>query len=856
MDLEQRVPRAVGSIPRLSKSPLPLPLAANDNLRATRTATRREPSRGSNLPRPSTGYGGGAGGNTLSPAVFGDHVDLSSARHRYDWNSHTRTVRSVKSVKSRLNIRDTLQPVADNSLDTTPPGSNANGPLFEEGDENHDVQHAVGEKKARPQYYKPSSQVTDDANKVASWPITYSQYRHNLNKHLQSSATSAQGPRQNPVPSSQSSRSKKAEAASTTKLPRVPSQEPSHERGDKLKSSAALRSAIAKAKAARKDAAAKPTTSPGVFDILTTEGSSVGEQVDVMESNRGLLRSRVRSALTSGNLNISAMKLGHIPAEVISMYEPDETSVNWAEVVDLVKFNAADNELTHLEDHVFPDLSLEEASESEDKANQFGGIESLDLHNNQLNSLLLGLRRLERLTWVNLSGNRLTNECLCIVWQLPNIQDLNLARNRLTGNIELPSSSVSKLLRLNLSGNSIDALILDPDTPSPLTSLDVSNNQLADLPWEILASFDLVQLNASANRLVTVVVSPLLRDAFTSLKEIDLSRNSIEAIEPELRLPSVQSFAVNSNRLDSLPDISSWQNLVTLQAAENNLSEIPPGLMALTSVKSVDLSLNNIKTLDPRISKLKTLTSLQLTGNPLRDRNFLSLDTEDDIDLSVINLESPIHTLRLSNNDITVFPTALLRHPSVNGSLKSLDLSHNPLAATAYLGNGNDNDNESNNVLHLPALESLYLVSTGLDSLVPLLTQLKAPHLRELNISCHRLTGPLPEVRTAFPTCTTLLATDNWFSAVGVNAVRGLEVLDIRNNEIDSLPPALGLLGNHPGARGGKLEPGRLRSFECGGNRFRVPRITVIEKGTEAVLKDLRRMIPETDVPDDWRNEI
>ncbi|RMZ84719.1 hypothetical protein DV737_g929, partial [Chaetothyriales sp. CBS 132003] len=726
---------------------------------------------------------------------------------------------------------------------------------------------------------------------------------------------------QNTIASSALSKAKKAEAASVSNLPHLPSQESSNDRRDKPKSSAALRSAIAKAKASRKDAVSRMSTGAADSSILAFEPSSVNEYADAVVSNRALLRSRIHSALTSGHLNISAMKLEGIPGQVMSMYEPNESCVNWAEVVDLVKFNAGDNEITHLDDHVFPDLSLGEATDSEDKSNQFGAIAALDLHNNQLNRLPLGLRRLERLTLLNLSGNKLTNESLGIVWQLPSMQDLNLARNQLTGSIEIPNGSMSKLRRLNVSGNSIDCLLIDADASSPLTSLDVSNNRLADLPWEILASFELVQLNASANRLVTVILNPLL-NGFTKLREVDLSKNSIEVIEPELRLPSVQIFAVNNNRLDSLPDISSWHNLITLQAAENNLSDIPQGLVALPSVRGVDFSLNSIKTVDPGIAKMASLTSLQLTGNPLRDRKFLSMDaegikkallmrmepdhavgalspplssdgpgaggdcevyshtpvngvldhsskgptaegdckvclhtpvngvldlsskglTEDVVCVSTINLESPIHTLRLSNNDLSAFPTGLLLHPSINGSLKSLDLSHNPLTSNAYLAAD----------LHLPALESLYMVSTGLASLDMLLTRLKAPRLCELNISCHRLTGQLPHVRSWFSNCTTLLATDNWFSSVDVDAVRGLEVVDIRNNEIDSLPPAIGLLGNHAGKR----EPGRLRSFECGGNRFRVPRISVIEKGTEAVLKDLRRMIPEADIPDDWRDEI
>ena len=208
-----------------------------------------------------------------------------------------------------------------------------------------------------------------------------------------------------------------------------------------------------------------------------------------------------------------------------------------------------------------------------------------------------------------------------------------------------------------------------------------------------------------------------------------------------------------------------------------------------------------------------------------------------------VDLAQPVHTLRLANNDFTTFPVELLLHPSVKWSLRSLDISHNlSLHPTNYLSSE----------VHLPLLQSLYIVSTGLTTLDTLTEFLRAPELKELNISCHRLSGHIPWVKAWFPTLTTLLASDNWFDSIDVEAVRGLEVLDVRNNEIEHLPPKIGLLGNHAG----KVEAGSLRSFEATGNRFRVPRLLILEKGTEAVLRDLRRMVPAGEVPEEWAGEV
>jgi len=69
------------------------------------------------------------------------------------------------------------------------------------------------------------------------------------------------------------------------------------------------------------------------------------------------------------------------------------------------------------------------------------------------------------------------------------------------------------------------------------------------------------------------------------------------------------------------------------------------------------------------------------------------------------------------------------------------------------------------------------------------------------------------------------------------DSVRGLQVLDVSNNNIDSLPPKLGLLGTESHGSGGSA----LRRLEVAGNSFRVPRWEIVAKGTEAVLEWLKK---------------
>ena len=101
------------------------------------------------------------------------------------------------------------------------------------------------------------------------------------------------------------------------------------------------------------------------------------------------------------------MELKGFPEEVMNMFDYEfnkqSSDIAWNEVVDLVRFIAADNEIESIPDAAFPDVDPMAFGQDDDsKGPQFGGIELLDLHGNLLFDVPLGLRRLERLTTLNL----------------------------------------------------------------------------------------------------------------------------------------------------------------------------------------------------------------------------------------------------------------------------------------------------------------------------------------------------------------------------------------------------------------------------------------------------------------------
>lgn len=702
--------------------------------------------------------------------------------------------------------------------------------------------------------------------------------------------------------SSISSTTNSPSSSSVSKPSSVSSDNTAQERQDESemrkasKSSTSLRETIAKAKAARKASKGGAAQAGFVDPWESIEFHDPFNQRPKEDQTKVLLLKRVETARTSGHLNISALALKELPNEVMTMYDFDPNSTaGWYESVDLVRLIAADNELTELTDTAFPDVDPYALDpDADERGNQFGGLEVLDLHRNSLQSLPTGFRRLQRLHTLNLSNNELRMDDIHVVMEIETLTDLKLANNALQGSFTSAIGQLSDLETLDLHGNSLTDL---PETLVGLTSLKVLNvgeNQLETLPFENLSKLSLRELSAPKNKLKGTLI-PTTVHQLQNLQTLDVSNNSLEMLSEDEKLyfPSLHTLSIAYNRIKSLPDVSSWQALLTLSAEDNNITDLPRGFVDLKRLRNVDLAGNGISRLDERIGLMDSLTVFRISNNPIRERKFLNMGTEDlknDLrnrcqlevletddeegsvatqftlapetqaeetawqvksggvldrshtdmgEFNVDNLEpiisQDIRCLYLHHNELHSFPTPALS--MIADGLTDLDLSNNPLYDETPLAIS----------LTLPNLRTLNLASASLKSLEPLFMNLSAPSLTFLDVSYNRLTGPLPFMRQKYPKLLTFLAADNQISSLEFEAVQGLQVLDVSNNNINSLPPKIGLLraeGSSKNWGGGSA----LKRFEVAGNTFRVPRWQIVAKGTDAILEWLKNRIPEDEL--------
>jgi Leucine-rich repeat (LRR) protein len=483
----------------------------------------------------------------------------------------------------------------------------------------------------------------------------------------------------------------------------------------------------------------------------------------------------------------------------------------------------------------------------------------------------------------------LGNDCFDILCQLTSLRDLKIGSNALSGSLDSRMANLQNLEVLDIQRNAVTHLPIELSSLPRLRILNFRENKVESLSFESLRQLPLVELLASKNKLSGVLVSDEVEE-LEHLQVLDVACNSLTTFTSgTLRLPSLHQLDCSSNRLIELPDVTTWVSLLTIAAEDNNISALPTGFPQLPKVKNVDFNGNNLKILDDEIGAMVSLHTLRISGNPLREKKFASMSTEElkralkarlapsaaeadkDVDAESAFYSAPNSPLspRPSSSDWPVLDGKTLdrsntqshslnpvtaAHVASTNSIKALELHHNrfetipnsiaffamTLTSLNLAHNELTGDMFMKDDLDLPVLQELNLSSNTFNSLQPLFQYLNAPQLARLDISFNRLTS-LPILRQHFPNLVHLFASHNTIRELSPESVKGLRTLDCSSNDINSLNARIGLLGG----------PGGLERLDVSNNRFRVPKYTILEKGTETTLAWLRDRIPTNEASTD-----
>ncbi|XP_072275565.1 leucine-rich repeat-containing protein 40 [Pyxicephalus adspersus] len=573
----------------------------------------------------------------------------------------------------------------------------------------------------------------------------------------------------------------------------------------------------------------------------------------------------IKAARKSGQLNLSGRGLTEVPVSVwrINVDTPEEAHGNvqfdgtdrWWEQTDLTKLILASNKLQALSE----DIRLLPA------------LVVLDVHDNQLQELPSAIGELVNLQKLNISHNRLKNlpEEL---GQLQNLKNLLLQHNQLE---EVPDcmGQLNALEELDLSNNILKNLSSHLGALTYLTRLNLSNNKLKVLPPEISRMKSLRQLDCTSNLLEEI---PSSLTGMDSLEQLYLRQNKLTFL-PELpNCKLLKELHVGNNQISTVgpQHLMHLSSLCILELRDNKLKSLPDEITLLNGLERLDLSNNDLGSLPNALGNLPNLKSLQLEGNPLRGirRDILSKGTQELLKYlrgriqvpdpkkeentgpvvtamtlpsdSLVNTHAitTLKTLEYCDKQATAVPDAVF-NATGSCSVTTVNFSKNQLTEIppriVELKDSVSDVNLGFNKIPAITLNLCMLLKlTHLDMrnnfLSTLPDELEAlVRLQSIIVSFNRF-KTFPEVLYRIPTIETILISSNQIGTIDplqLIKLTKLSTLDLQNNDLMQIPPALGNCEN-------------IRALHLEGNPFRNPRAAILAKGTAAVLEYLRSRIP------------
>jgi len=240
---------------------------------------------------------------------------------------------------------------------------------------------------------------------------------------------------------------------------------------------------------------------------------------------------------------------------------------------------------------------------------------------------------------------------------------------------------MNKVKSLQLNCNLLMTLPLEIERFQMLLTLEISNNQIVQLPREISTLKNLRYLLAKNNCLDDLSLPKELEDLkqleiinlggnrlkqfpyqlfqLFNLKEIYLGSNQISLL-PDLfqTLNKVEVLYLGGNQITNAPDsIGLMQNLIVLNLSGNHLRTLPSSISRLPRLKSLSLHNNQFSALPPDIIRLN-LQELSLRNNPLVVR--FVRDLTYDVPCLKELAARTVRNYKLSYNNKAILPQNLI----------------------------------------------------------------------------------------------------------------------------------------------------------------------------------------------------
>lgn len=179
---------------------------------------------------------------------------------------------------------------------------------------------------------------------------------------------------------------------------------------------------------------------------------------------------------------------------------------------------------------------------------------------------------------------------------------------------QLKSGELAGIQHLKLSENLTSFPLEILSLAESLEILDLSNNQLASLPEELVQLQKLKIIFASNNHFETL---PEVLGQCASLEMVGFKSNEINLV-PEISLPpKLRWLILTDNHIETLPDaLGERPRLQKLALAGNRITHLPQTLAQSTNLELVRISANQLAECPDQLLGLPKLAWVAFSGNP------------------------------------------------------------------------------------------------------------------------------------------------------------------------------------------------------------------------------------------------
>ncbi|KAK8048574.1 adenylate cyclase [Apiospora phragmitis] len=291
-------------------------------------------------------------------------------------------------------------------------------------------------------------------------------------------------------------------------------------------------------------------------------------------------------------------------------------------------------------------------------------LRDIKFSSNEARKLPISIGRASRLTYLDVSNNRLEELQHAELHHLSGLLKLSLANNRLNS---LPTyfSGFRSLRSLNLSSNFLDKLPPFLCELESLVDIDVSFNSIATLPEDIGKLRNLEKFVMTNNRLANTLPPTFSR--LTNLRELDLKYNTLTSIDVISELPKLEILSADHNMISQF--IGTFERVRSLKLNSNPITKFDiaspvPTLKMLNlsnaQLASIDGSFNNMPNLERLVLDRNYFVSLPNTIGNLRKLEHFSIANNSVGELPPeIGCMNELRVLDVRGNNIRKLPNEL-----------------------------------------------------------------------------------------------------------------------------------------------------------------------------------------------------